>query len=370
MLPTAQEPGRTAPDAAPPSTTAPRPAAPDHRNSFDAIRMIAAFCVFFSHECGMAGYVEPALGPLGITLSSTGLYIFFGLSGYLVYKSLDRDPRPLRFLAARLLRIYPGWIVAMLFGVLLGAAVTTVPQGAFWADPLTLRYLLHNVPILTTPTEFLLPGVFGSSRWPAVNGSIWTVKYELLCYLLLLALYKLTPLRIVGRAAVMATAVGLLACAYVHHIATTPNPDAAVFFARYNDFNLLRFFMTFLAGALYASAEPLAERVRLAFLLVPGGLITFGPSPEFARAGIILLLTLLVIELGKTRLLYSRTYRRVGDLSYGTYLYAYPIQNLVTSRLFDGTDFALVVAVSSAAILLCAFLSWRLVERPALRLKW
>ena len=331
--------------------------------------MGAAFCVFYSHELGMAGYVEPPLGPLGITLSSTGLYIFFGLSGYLVFKSLDRDPRPLRFLAARALRIYPGWIVAMLFCVLLGAAVTTVPQRAFWTDPLTRGYLLHNVPILTTPTEFLLPGVFGTARWSAVNGSIWTVKYELLCYALVLALYKLVPVRIVGRAAVMAGAVCLFACAYIHHIATTPNPDSTVFFAVYNDFNLLRFFMTFLAGALYAACEPLTERVRLAFLLVPGGLITFGPSPEFARAGIILLLTLLVIELGRTRLLFSRIYRRVGDLSYGTYLYAYPIQNLVTSRLFDGTNFALVAGLSWALILACAALSWWLVERPALRLK-
>ena len=341
----------------------------DRRNSFDAIRMFAAFCVFFSHELGMAGYVEPALGPLGITLSSTGLYIFFGLSGYLVFRSLLRDPRPLRFIQARLLRIYPGWIVSMVFCVLLGAAVTTVPQAEFWRDPLTWNYLLHNVPILTTPTEFLLPGVFGTARWSAVNGSIWTVKYELLCYGLVLGLSGLAAVLRVRRAALLAISTAGLVAVYIHHIATTPNPDSAVFFARYNDFNLIRFFMTFLAGSLYAACEPLSERARLLFLLVPAGLVTFGLSPDFARAGIVLLLTLAVIELGKSPLLFSRAYRRVGDLSYGTYLYAYPVQNLVTSRLFDGHNLALVVAVSLVLILGLAYLSWCLVERPALRLK-
>ena len=372
MLPTPREPGPRASGGEPRPIAAAddRSAAPDHRNSFDAIRMFAAFCVFFSHELGMAGYSEPSLGPLGITLSSIGLYIFFGLSGYLVFKSLDRDPRPLRYLAARALRIYPAWIVCILFCVALGAAVTTLDAAAFWRDPLTRAFLLHDLPVVTTPTQFYLPGVFASARWPAVNGSIWTVKYELLCYGVLLLGYKLAPVRRVSRRSLLAAATLLLAAAYVRHIATVPNPEAEVFFSRYNDFNLLRFFMTFSAGALYAASEPLSERARLAFLLVPGVLVTFGPSPDVARAGIILLLTLVVIELGRSRLLYSRTYRRVGDLSYGTFLYAYPVQNLITTRLFDGTNFAAVAALCTVAILACALLSWRLVERPALRWKW
>ena len=343
--------------------------APDRHNSFDAIRMFAAFCVFYSHGLGMAGYVEPPLGPLGITLSSTGLYIFFGLSGYLIFQSLVRDPRPGRFAAARLLRIYPAWIVNILFCVGLGSVITKLPQSAYWGDPLTRAFLLHDLPILTTPSLFQLPGVLETARWPVVNGSIWTVKYEILCYALLFGLYRISPRRLGSPRAVLTIAATLFLGAYIHHIATTPNPDATVFFSLYNSFNLLRFVMTFLAGAVYAASEPLSERARVVTLLVPAGLITFGPSPEFGRAGIILLLTLMMIELGKTRWLYSRTYRRIGDLSYGTFLYAYPIQNLITTRLFDGHNFPLVALLSAAGTLACALLSWHLVERPALRWK-
>lgn len=343
--------------------------APDRRNSFDAIRMFAAFCVFYSHGLGMAGYAEPAVGPLGITLSSTGLYMFFGLSGYLVFQSLARDPRLIRFATARLLRIYPAWVVNILFCVGLGAAVTTLPQAAFWRDPMTHAFLLHDLPILTTPTLFQLPGVLETARWPVINGSIWTVKYELLCYALLFGLHRLA-IRSFGRlGVVLAVAALVLLGAYIRHIATLPNPDSAIFFARYNSFNLLRFFMTFIAGATYAALEPLSERARVLLLLIPAGLITFGPSPEFGRAGIILLLTLMVIELGHTRWLFSQTYRRIGDLSYGTFLYAYPIQNLITTRLFDGHNFPLVALLSGAGTLACALLSWHLVERPALNWK-
>ena len=346
-----------------------REAAPDRRNSFDAIRMFAAFCVFYSHGLGMAGYLEPPLGPLGIALSSTGLYIFFGLSGYLVALSLKREPRPSRFVAARVLRIYPAWIVNMLFCVALGAATTTLPAVAYWHDGQTASFLRHNLPILFTPNQFQLPGVLTDARWPMINGSVWTVKYELLCYALLLGLATLVPARLATRRTVLTVATVAFAALYIRHITLRPNPEGPIFFAHWNSFNLLRFFMTFLAGALYAASEPLGERTRLAYLLAAGGLITFGPSPHFARAGIILLLTVMVIELGKTRWLHSRLYQRVGDLSYGTFLYAYPVQNLVTTRLLDGHNFPLVVAVSGAGTLVCAWLSWHLVERPALRLK-
>lgn len=113
----------------------------------------------------------------------------------------------------------------------------------------------------------------------------------------------------------------------------------------------------------------MGERARVTFLAVPGILIAFGPTPAFAKAGVILLLTLVAIEVGRTPAFFSRLYRRVGDLSYGTFLYAYPIQNLVTTRFYDGRNLAIVTVSSFAAVLVCAFLSWHLVERPALAIK-
>ena len=322
-----------------------------------------------SHELGLAGYAEPALGSSRISLASVGLYTFFALSGYLVFKSLERNPRLSRFLIARALRIYPGSFVNVLFCVGLGAMLTTSVQGDFWSSSPTWAYLAHNAAIVWTPTELMLPGVFQASRWPVVNGSIWTIKYELLCYMALLIACGLLPLRIVSRQLLLIVATSLLISGYIYRTSNYGIPEGEAFFVTLNAFNLLRFFMVFCAGATYAACEPMTESTRLAFLSVPAALVTLGPTQPFAKAGVILLITLLVIEVGRTPVFFSRNYRRIGDLSYGTFLYAYPVQNLVTTRFFNGHNFAAVTATSFVVILLCAFLSWQLVERPALRLK-
>ena len=338
-------------------------------NSFDLLRLLAAFFVYFSHQMAFLGYEEPALGPLGISLASTGLYIFFALSGYLVFKSLARSSDPWRYFLARGLRIYPGAIANVIFCVALGACITTLPLSTFLATPQTWAYAFHNASIFITPTQLELPGVLAAARWPVVNGSIWTIKYELLCYVLLFAAYRLALSTRVSIRNTIGFFALIAACLYVWYISTHSNPAPEIFFTSYNWFNIFRFFMTFLFGAFVAASEPHGDRIRLSLLSLPAALIVFGPSHEFSRCGIILLLTYFVIEIGKSRLLYSATYRRIGDLSYGCFLYAYPVQNTVNTALSNGTNFWFLTALTTMLTFVCAYLSWQLVERPFLGFK-
>src|SRR4051812_47604381 len=156
-------------------------------NSFDLLRLFAAFCVYFSHQMAFLGFEEPALGPLRISLASTGLYIFFALSGYLVFNSLARNSDLAGYVRARVLRIYPAAVVNVVFCVVLGACLTTLPTSQYFAASRTWDFAFHNASIFVTPTQMHLPGVLAAARWPVVNGSIWTIKYELLCYVLLFA---------------------------------------------------------------------------------------------------------------------------------------------------------------------------------------
>ena len=243
-------------------------------------------------------------------------------------------------------------------------------RSEFWHNPLTWRYLRHNLLILTIPTQFQLPGVLADARWPAVNVPIWTLKYELICYLLLLAVYKGVPRR-PGTVRLVMTAAAVLGLGFflATRLYPSPNMPGLESLGAIYTVHLARFLMVFFAGALYAAAEPQGERTRLLLWMVPASLVCFGPTPEFGRAGIVLTLALLAIEVGRSPYLFSRTYRRIGDLSYGTYLYAFPIQLLSLTRWLTPSNFWALTLLDVILILACAALSWHLVERPALQLK-
>ena len=338
------------------------------RNSFDIIRLLAALAVAFGHQMDLTGRPEPTLGPLGISLSNTGLFVFFALTGCLVWKSLERDPQPRRFISARLRRLYPATPAHAVACVLLGAAVTTLAQADYWRSPQTWSYLLHGLAIVATPTEFNLPGVFADARWPNVNTPIWTLKYELLCYAAALGLHRILVPRL-GAPLVLGVVTLALMAGTAWQFATVPLPDGETFYARYNGFNLLRFGMVFGYGALVAAMEGQGGWL-LAARLAPVALVVLTQEPALHRVGSILLVALLVLEVGQTSLLFSRTYRSVGDLSYGVYLYSYPVQCLLATRYSNGDDFWTTAAESLAIVLLCAAGSCRLVERQWLFSKW
>src|SRR3954471_2758590 len=121
--------------------TAPR------RNNFDALRLIAALSVVFSHYFLIAEGSEanePFVWLSGnqCILGLVGVFVFFVISGYLVTESWCRSPRPGHFVSRRLLRIYPGLLVhALVCAMLLGPLVTSLPLRAYFADPVLRSFL-------------------------------------------------------------------------------------------------------------------------------------------------------------------------------------------------------------------------------------
>ena len=341
----------------------------NHNNSFDSLRMIGAIFVFVGHEFGMDGYSEPAFGSLQIALASLGLYIFFGISGYLVFGSLRRNPGGSRFFNRRLRRIVPGWVVNVLFCFFLGAALTDLSLISYLVNSQTRNYLMLNLSIMIPPTQFVLPGLFSHSRWPIANGSIWTVKYEILCYVVLFGLQTLVHKFKINERWFYTIAAALCIGLYIVYTSVFERPDGEQFFGYYNWFNLLRFLMAFMAGVLYAVCEPISDVSRLVCVMVLCGLLVFPFSDHFLRAGMILLLVVSSIELGRSRVLFWASYSRLGDLSYGFYLYAYPIQNYFTSSLMKGSSLSSLIVVSFFATIIISCASWQFVERPFLRLK-
>ena len=153
--------------------------------------MIAATAVLVSHAWPLslgpqaAAPLEHVLGT--ISLGSTAVAIFFGLSGYFITASFQnsRGDRMV-FIQARLLRLFPALaVVAVVTVVVAGVALTTAPAWQYW--PSAVKYVLRTLS-LALPMQ-PLPGVFEDNPFgPAVNGSLWTLFYEFLCYMGVLAL--------------------------------------------------------------------------------------------------------------------------------------------------------------------------------------
>ena len=153
-------------------------------NRFDLLRLTAALAVLFAHGDFLYRLHLP-VPFVGHSLGSLAVYVFFFISGYLVCQSWRREPALGAFWVKRLARVFPGLVVAVVFSVaVLGWAVTTLPSAAYWQAPGTWLNLLNNAAGLATVQT--LPGVFESNPFArAVNGSLWTIRYELAMYALL-----------------------------------------------------------------------------------------------------------------------------------------------------------------------------------------
>src|SRR6201996_8544984 len=125
-------------------------ALPQRQNNFDALRLIAAVSVIFSHSFLIAEGTqnnEPLILLTGnqSILGLVGVFVFFAISGFLVTQSFEQTPNPLHYLAKRVLRIFPGLFLATLLSAfVLGPLVTTLPLGCYLSRPEPYEYVFGN----------------------------------------------------------------------------------------------------------------------------------------------------------------------------------------------------------------------------------
>ncbi len=338
-------------------------AAPSRRNNIGTLRMVGALFVLLGHSFILSSddgntrdAVSEAIGsvaPFHLGLPGIGVAMFFAISGYLVAQSYRRRGNAYGFAEARLLRIYPALWVAIGLTLVVGAAVSTFSPGQFLGDRSTVTYAVGGASLLDL--QYFLPGVFAENPRAAVNGSLWTLPVELKMYLFV-GIAGIAGL--LGRRRLFNVAAGAIvlgALAWPEHLPLLANPDhreVAVFF---------------LAGsALFVNRDtfPLRGAGVIALVVTTAALAWTAVYPlAFALA-----FSYAVLWLG------FKGGRRLpdlaahGDLSYATYLYAFPVTQLWVSALGPGSPWP-VAALTLLTVLPVAFVSWRLVEAPALRLK-
>ncbi len=290
---------------------------------------------------------------LGVGVHVFGLYIFFALSGYLVSASLERDRNPIRFLAKRCLRLFPGLWVCLTLILIAFALTSSLGFMPFLSHELTRQYLWNY---LLNP-RFALPEVFTTNPFPyAVQGSIWSLPVEASAYLALLAL------SIFGRAGAaigltLAVAAKLLVPPSVGELVfwgmrIDTTYDLAILFAVGSCLSTYRMVLrrdlgvafAGLVVAVFATGTTVGTWVMLVTL--PYAIVTFGQQPSKLSDWVT---------------------AHFGDLSYGIYLYSFPVQQaLIALGLLTPTP--LTLAATPITMILAAT-SWRFIEKPALRFK-
>lgn len=335
-------------------------------NAFDKIRWVAATAVLVSHSFPLLGLPEPMI--CGDSLGKLAVMVFFAVSGYLICESWDRDPSLARFVQRRALRIMPGLVVAVLVTALgIGAIVTTLPAGAFLADRATWGYVASNASLVAGVER--LPGVFDHSPQTIFNGSLWTLRYEVLMYAVLALSARAMRLR-ASCLAIFVAGLALLGWFSWRGIAhyTLPLPGLWKIGLQFDAVRLVKLGTAFFcASTLYALRAHIRLQWRYAtVLLVALGLGAPGPLADVLLAITVPYVTLVVAFKSPSALLRPSA----NDLSYGIYVYAYPVQQMVSQfALGHGLGWSWAFTVSLATTLVLAALSWKLVEQPALRHK-
>jgi len=348
-----------------------------HRNAFGLLRLIFAALVLVDHTYPLGGFGVDPLWRLtnGQASSGTiGVVGFFVISGYLIAKS-GMATDVVQFLWRRVLRIYPGyWLVLLVGAFIVGPLVWTVGGRAF----VDYFHLGGNGPVAYLTRNWTLQiGTFGIydifqtttpygrlSDSSALNGSLWTLAYEFGCYLLI-ALFVVFGVLVRARV-VIPLAAALMA---VVQLLKWFDPDGLLrLWPHLADPQLIALAFAFLVGAsfaVYGQRIPSDDRLGVFSLLVvlvtlrEGGFLIVG---VVAGAYAIFWIAARAPELLK----------RVGqknDYSYGVYVYGFLVQQTVA--FFGGYrlgffPFLLIAAVITAG---CAWVSWHLVEKRAMKLK-
>jgi len=330
-------------------------------NNFGLLRLIAACFVFLSHCYDVMGIHERELleqtTHSGYVFSTFGLIMFFTMSGFLVCKSLVTGGSIVQYAINRFLRIWPALAACVVLTILIpGLIFTTLPPAVFLTHPQTLFFLFKNISL--TGTSLWLPNVFNNT---SINSSLWTIPMEVRLYLLLIPFFYIKKQYRKYSMAVLLLLLFLIQVLFSSNVAITKVFGQSLA-------KMLPFSVCFFLGAgIYLYKEKLPFRFYIWMILFSLWLISCIWFPTFYIITGFLFLSYSFFALA----FFAPVIPFIkADISYGFYLYAFPVQKCVWAVLGPRLNFLEYVLISATCIVALALLSWYLIEKNALKLKY
>jgi peptidoglycan/LPS O-acetylase OafA/YrhL len=336
------------------------------RNNFDALRLFAAILVLTTHSWALLGILPHDFIARwtndSFTASWLGLAIFFSLSGFLIDGSAASSPNWKAFAKRRFLRLWPGLTAVVLTTIfVIGPLVSNLGPGRYFTSWGTWFYLST---LTIWGTRWKLPGAFAGNPLVEVNGSLWTLPYETTLYVISwilrgkgnrgnLILFGIFIAGVVARSF------------FYQQICAIPFRPMLISLQ-----HLLNFGLFYIAGSCIRRVWHRQRLLQVA-LLVSGVAWMMSISHEHWRIPLdFIVLPLGVILLGSFPIRPFDQAARWGDLSYGVYIWGFPIQQILiyccgANRLNPG----LLTFLAILCAFPIAFASWHLIEKRSLAYK-
>jgi peptidoglycan/LPS O-acetylase OafA/YrhL len=330
---------------------------PQRFEGFDGMRLVAALAVIFSHAFLIADGTEEAepfvrlFGERHVA-GLYGVFTFFIISGFLLARSLSSNPSAVTYTVNRVLRIFPAFLFCTLIvAFVIGPLCTSLPVATYFSSPGVYMYVKFSLDSLSDMT---LPGVYeygGSAVRTIVNGSLWSLRYEALSYVFLLVLW--TVFRSSGKVAAVIAAIAALTW-------MVPSFGGIISGIAFT----LPYFAAGVCMHWVHARYGTSRRVAIACLgLLAASALAGLQTYTFAPFGAYLIV--FAAERPNTG---STLARKIGDCSYGLYLYGWPAEQMVKQATATTEPlhlFAMTVPLAFAF----ALVSCHLIERPAMRLR-
>lgn len=338
-------------------------------NNFDFLRFVFAILVVVSHAYPLSGSSESAQWIYQITngqivYAKIGLDGFFIISGFFIFKSLQRSSSINNYLKKRFLRLFPGLFFVLLL-TLIAVPFLYNSDIPFCSNKEFLTYLPNNFSLYGF--QPLITGVFDNNPYHSINGSLWTLRYEFSLYVVLVLLYFFRDNKKLIRMLLLFAFSTLF---LVHVIFFGGFMELTILGMKGN--HILNFGAYFVAGSLLASFgfDRIKNRQQSFFIVsitIVALLILVSIYFNYYNYVKHIFFTIIVLLIGYMPIKILSDFRKIGDMSYGIYIYSFPIAQIMM-YFFSLSTYELMV-YSILVSIVFGFLSWHLIEKKVLRYK-
>lgn len=326
------------------------------KNNFDGVRILLALIVVFAHIFALTK--APNIWWFdNIFDSNFAVKGFFSISGFLITKSYINSRSLKEYFEKRMRRIYPAYLASIFLCLFIGLITTRLTELEFLQSNQTLKYIFANITFLNfiQPT---LPAVFEGNNVQVMNGSLWTIKIEV-------ALYGILPVIIYifqrygsskGSLFVFALSVTWVYFFVFLYTGAKGEEIARQFPGQLSFFTL---------GMLYAINKKILYNVK--YIALVGLVLIFFTNDPLWRVVIDPVAYSSIVIYLSTDACKNLGFGRHGDISYGIYLYHFPIiQLLIYYRVFE-FNLLFGILVTFISTLIMAIASWNFVEKKVLK---